>query len=173
MTKTLYLGAGKEEREAGAVTIDIRDAVQPDIVHDLNKFPWPLEDGIFNEIICHDVLEHLDDLVKVMEEIHRVSLPGAVIRIQMPHYSSHNSFTDPTHKLHLGLFSFDYFTGQNQWDFYTKVRFKKLKAELWFYPSLINKIIWRIAKKAPLYYEKKLAWIFPAWFMSIDLVVVK
>ncbi len=173
MDKTLYLGAGKQERKENSVTVDMRSEGKPDIVHDLNIFPWPLESDSFSEIICQDVIEHLNDLVKVMEEIHRVGKAGAVIRITTPHYSSHNSYTDPTHKQHLGLFSFDYFTGANQWDFYTKVRFQKKKADLYFYPGWINKVIWRIAKRWPLFYEKRLAWIFPAWFMSFDLIIVK
>jgi hypothetical protein len=108
-----------------------------------------------------------------MEEIHRVARAGAKVYIATPHFSCANSYTDPTHRHHLGFFSFDYFTGQNQWDFYTKVRFRKVNAALIFYPKLKNKLIWRIANKWPAFYEEHLTWIFPAWFMSLELEVIK
>lgn len=169
----LNLGSGRDSSISGAVTVDIRPATSPDVVHDLNVFPWPLDDEAFDVVYCKDVLEHLDDLVKVMEEIHRVSRPGAVVHITTPHFSCANSFTDPTHRHHFGLRSFDYFTGQNQWDFYTTVRFRKVRAELIFHPKLKNKLVRRVANRYPAFYEEHLAWIFPAWFMGFELAVVK
>ena len=43
----------------------------------------------------------------------RVAADGADLFITTPHYSSHNSWIDPTHKLHLAAASFEYFTGNN------------------------------------------------------------
>ena len=42
-----------------------------------------------------------------------------------------------------------------------------------FYPTLVNKLTWRIANRYPEAYERRWAWIFPAWFLSIDLEVLK
>ena len=170
----LYLGCGdKENREEPGLRIDVSPATKPDILHDLNQFPWPLPANVFKKIVCHDVLEHLENLIRVMEEIHRIAKPGAIISITLPHFSSSNSYTDPTHRHHLGIFSFDYFCDQNQWGFYTPVRFKKIRSEIHFHPNLINKIIWRIAKKNPKLYEERLTWMFPAWFVSFELEVIK
>jgi hypothetical protein len=109
-----------------------------------------------------------------MEEIHRVGRPGAIVRIVTPHFSAANSYTDPTHRQHLGLFSFDYFVdGANEWGFYTRARFAKKRAHLYFYPTLLNKIVWRLAQRWPKAYEQRFAWIFPAWFMSFELEVIK
>jgi ubiquinone/menaquinone biosynthesis C-methylase UbiE len=155
------------------VWIDVRPAVVPDILHDLNDMPWPLPGNSFDEVRCYDVLKHLKDIVAVMEEIHRVGKPGAKVHITTPHFSSANSYTDPTHLHHLGLYSFDYFTGDNRLSFYTGVRFKKLVTHLVFRPIWKNKLIWRLAKRYPTFYEGHLAWIFPAWFMSVELEVVK
>lgn len=170
--KKLNLGCGINKSIADAVTIDINPLSNADIIHDLNKFPWPFSDNEFDVIYCMDVLEHLDDVVKVMEEIHRIAKPHATVNITVPHFSCVNAYTDPTHKHFFSLFSFDYFTGQNQYDFYTKVRFNK-KIQLIFYPTFLNKLIWRIANRYPQFYERYLVWIFPAWFISVKLEVIK
>ena len=170
--RILNLGSGKRFIP-DAVTVDWRPETSPDVVHDLNRFPWPLEDNTYDAVYCMDVIEHLEDIVKTMEEIHRVSKAGANVHITTPHFSCANSYTDPTHRHHLGIFSFDYFTGENQLDFYTKARFKKVRADLMFYPKFKNKLIWRFAKMSPLFYEEHLTWIFPAWFMSFELEVIK
>lgn len=171
--KKLNLGCGKNKSVIEAVTVDINPQTGADIIHDLNKFPWPLSDNEFDAIYCMDILEHLDDLVRVMEEIYRIARPCARVTITVPHFSCANAYTDPTHKHFFGLFSFDYFTGQNQWDFYTKVRFNKKRIRLIFYPTFLNKLIWRIANRFPQFYERHLAWIFPAWFISAELEAIK
>ncbi len=173
----LQLGAGRRvyARPPGdrLVRLDIREASGPDVLWDLNQVPWPLESDSFDLIDCTDVLEHLDDLVKAMEEIHRIGRSGCTVAITTPHYSCSNSFTDPTHRQHLGLFSFDYFTGENEWSFYTAVRFRKARRDLVFHPGTVNRLVWQVARRWPAFYERRLAWILPAWFISIDLEVVK
>ena len=108
-----------------------------------------------------------------MEEIHRVSRRGARILITVPHYSCSNAFTDPSHCHYFGWFSFDYFTGQHGHDYYTEARFRCRSRRMYFHPSLINKLIWRLASRWPAMYERGWAWVFPAWFLSFELEVVK
>ena len=47
--KTLDLGCGNNKR-LGAIGIDFNDLDAVDIIHDLNVFPYPLEDSSFDEI---------------------------------------------------------------------------------------------------------------------------
>ena len=170
--RTLILGSGRK-RTPGAVHVDVVAATYPDVIHDLNVRPWPFADDSFDEIIALDVLEHLDDLIVVFEEIHRVSAPGAVVRIAVPHFSCANAFTDPTHRHYFGWFSFHYFTGEHEFGFYTAVRFRALTRNIVFTPTLFNKLVWRLANRWPAYYEHRWAWIFPAWFVSAELEVLK
>jgi predicted SAM-dependent methyltransferase len=61
----LVLGsAGKRHPEA--ITLDIEPRHKPDIVYDLNITPWPFPDNQFQEVICHHVLEHLNDFTSAM-----------------------------------------------------------------------------------------------------------
>jgi len=168
----LNLGAGKKRR-SDAVNVDLVADTQPELVWDLNRLPWPLPDNHFREVNANDVLEHLDDLVRVMEEIHRVCTSGATVKITVPHYSCSNAFTDPTHRHYFSWFSFHYFTGENQWEFYTNSRFRRLSTSLYFYPGILNKLVWRLANRSPETYERHWAWIFPAWFLAFELEVIK
>jgi len=170
--RILNLGSGRKQHE-GAFNVDLVPDTNPQLVWDLNSLPWPLPDDHFQEVLAYDVIEHLDNLVAVMEEIHRVCAPGAVVRITLPHYSCANAFTDPTHRHYFSWFSFHYFTGENQWTFYTQRRFKRRSSTIHFYPSLVNKLVWRLANRYPERYERAWAWIFPAHFLSFELEVVK
>jgi SAM-dependent methyltransferase len=170
--KVLNLGCGFK-RIPDALNVDLRAGTGPDIVHDLNSIPWPLPDHHFARVVLGDCLEHLKDIVATMEEIHRVCQNGAIVQITTPHFSSSNSFTDPTHLHHFGYFSFDYFTGEHDFDLYTDKRFRRRQGQIIFYPTLVNKLIWRIANRYPQAYEQRWAWLFPAWFLSFELEVVK
>jgi SAM-dependent methyltransferase len=168
----LHLGCGRKYNP-DAVNVDrVRD-VGPDFVVNLDESPWPFPDNRFREVRAYDVLEHLDDLVAVMEEIHRICQPEAVVRITVPHFSCSNAFADITHRHYFSASSFNYFTGDNEFDFYSNCRFRKQKANIVFYPTLMNKLVHRIANRWPVGYERRWAWFFPAWFLDFELVVVK
>jgi SAM-dependent methyltransferase len=171
--RRLDLGCGKARAVPGAVTVDISPDANPDIVHDLDVVPWPLPSDTFDEVHMVHVVEHLDNIVKAMEEVHRVARNGARVRIVTPHYSSTNSFTDPTHRHHLGLRSFNYFTGEHHFDFYTRCRFRTISKELKFNDWPFAWLMRFIARKWPLYYEERLCWLHPALEMEIELEVVK
>ena len=42
-----------------------------------------------------------------------------------------------------------------------------------FHPTLDNKVVWRLANRYPGAYERHRAWMFPAWFVSVELKAVK
>ena len=168
----LQLGSGRKYHPE-AVNVDLVADTGADVVHDLDSCPWPFPDNRFREVWAYDVLEHLDDVVAVMEEIHRVCAPGAVLKVTVPHFSCANAFTDITHRHYFGRFSFDYFTGENDLGFYTQARFRRRVARILFRPTLLNKVIWRLANRWPAAYERRWAWMFPAWFLYFELEVVK
>jgi hypothetical protein len=170
--EVLNLGCG-HRHVADAVNLDITPATRPDLVHDLNQRPWPLPDNHFREVLAYDLIEHLDETIATLEEIHRVSSDGAIIRLTVPHFSCSNAFTDPTHRHCFGRFSFDCLTQGDEHDYYTSARFRQRSCRIIFHPTLLNKLVWRIANRYPSAYERRWAWIFPAWFMSIELEVLK
>ena len=73
--RIVNLGSG-HRRVEGATNLDISPATRPDVVHDLNRVPWPFPDTSFEEVLGYDVLEHVESVVAFMEEVHRISREG-------------------------------------------------------------------------------------------------
>jgi len=168
----LNLGCGNKYVQ-GAINLDVTGASRPDVVHNLNQRPWPFANDSFEKLLAYDVIEHLEDISATMEEIQRICRPGAIVHITVPHFSSANAFADPTHRHFFSKFSMDYFTSGHPTKFYSQARFVVRTARIQFYPTLVNKVVHRLANHYPEKYEKRWAWIFPAWFMSYELEVVK
>jgi len=103
----LDLGCGSKKR-AGAIGLDCRPEEGVDIVCDIER-PLPLASDVAGEVHAHHVLEHVRNLVGLMEEIYRVCRPGAMIHVSGPYYASRGAFRDPTHVRFLTEDTFQYF----------------------------------------------------------------
>jgi SAM-dependent methyltransferase len=157
----------------GAVNLDISDLVGADVVHDLNRMPWPFETGAFDEVHAYDVLEHVADVPATLDEIHRISRAGAVLHVTVPHFSSANAFTDVTHRHWYGWRSFDPFCIEHALSHYARARFRRRQTRISFDPTLVNRVMFRVANRWPHEYERRWAWLFPAWFLYFELEVLK
>ena len=105
--KILDMGCGNKKVK-GAIGIDHNKDSQADVIHDLNKFPWPLKSNYFDDIYATHSLEHLGNTLAVMNEIHRVAKPGAIVNIWSPHFSSALAWDDPTHYKAFTLRTFEH-----------------------------------------------------------------
>jgi SAM-dependent methyltransferase len=170
LPRRLNLGCGLKPRP-DCLNVDLRG--QPDLVWDLERRPYPLPRDHFEAIYALDVVEHLADVPGFMEEAHALLAPDGVLEISTPHFSCANSYTDPTHRHHFGYFSFDYFTDASQWSFYTPVRFAIVERILVFQPRLPDRLVARLANRHPELYERRFAWLCPAWFLIFRLRAVK
>lgn len=172
LPRELNLGCGRRWRE-GCLNIDRAGQVAPDLVWDLDRLPYPLPDAHFTRIFASDVVEHLANIPEFMREAHRLLAPGGVLEITTPHFSCANSFTDPTHRHHLGYFSFDCFTAGHDLDYYADARFAIAERQIVFPQGLANRLVSRLANRRPAAYEQRFAWMFPAWFLIFRLRAVK
>ena len=124
----VILGCGEIEYEENCLRIDcVR--TRPDVFKwDLNEVPWPIEDETTKSVVAKDVIEHLDSVIKTVEECHRILKPDGLLEIVTPHKDSENSWHDPTHKWHLTERSFDYFDPNTEfgskYGFYTDCKFE-------------------------------------------------
>lgn len=169
----LDLGAGLVEQLPGAVRLDRSAACAPHVIADIDRGSLPFRGGSFALVGAFDVIEHAADLVALMEEIHRVLRAGGVLRLTTPHFSSANAYTDPTHRRALGLRSFLYFVDGHPLAYYSRARFRLRTRTLIFKGRLLGRLLARLARRWPALYEDRLAWIFPAWFMYVELEAVK
>jgi len=119
----INLGCGNV-RMKGYVGMDVVKLPAVDVVHDLNKFPYPFKDNSVQEVFADNVLEHVENLVRVMEELHRICVPGAIIKIYVPYAKSDGAFKDPTHKNFFMERTFQYFSPAHVYNFYSKARFE-------------------------------------------------
>ena len=103
----LNIGGGRH-RLPGFVTVDNNpNAGSVDITHDLDRLPWPFEEGSVDEVVMDHVLEHLEDTIGVIKELYRICADGARIHLMVPHYSC--NWTHPGHKRAMGVGLFDHF----------------------------------------------------------------
>lgn len=168
--KTLSVGCGNRIPEENMVRLDISDKVSPDVVWNLDIFPYPFADNEFDEIECFDVIEHLTDIPKTLEEFNRLLNPGGRLKITTPHFSCANSYIDPTHKWHLSYFSFDFFCDGHKLSYYSNARYTVKSRRILFQGNgLVRRILEKIANQFPESYEQKWAWVMPAWFLYFEL----
>ena len=187
--KVLDVGCGERKKQVpGAEVIGVDSVSLPgvDVVHNLNVFPWPFKDDEFDTIICDDVLEHLDDTVKAVQELHRISKKGGIIKIAVPHFTSDNYYTDITHKRAFTSRSFDFFDPRRKevHQYYSKTKFYVSKKIIGFseimpsgrrHPPNIHKIIGVqfLVNQFPRIYEKFFAYMLPATELYFELEAVK
>jgi SAM-dependent methyltransferase len=170
--RRLDLGAGAVKRVPGAIRADLSVTVQPDVVVNAAD-TLPFRADSFAAVYCFDLVEHIDDLTALMAEIHRVLAPGGTVLITTPHFSCANSYTDPTHRHHLGYRSFDYFTEDHVLRYYSAARFRISRRILRFHGGVLDTIVRRIAARWPDFYEHRLAWMLPAFYLEFELTAVK
>lgn len=174
--KALDVGCGSRKLP-GAVGIDIVSTSKADIVHDLSVFPWPFKDDEFDIVFLNHSLEHMEDILKTMTELHRITKTGGRIIIQVPYFRTVDAFTDPTHRHFFTAGSLDYFvdgTGCSEYN-YLPIRFKKLS--FWYgWPhhskNPFRELIKVIARHHPHFYDQYLSLLFPVSCVTWELEVV-
>jgi SAM-dependent methyltransferase len=129
MPRILDVGCGKN-KFPGAVGLDRNPATDADLLSDLNRVPYPFRDSSFDEIRAVHVVEHVEDVIRFMEEMHRLLRPAGRLYLVTPHYTDSGSYRDPTHRWHLNSFSFYYFTEPRDYAFYSPARFREHRIEL-------------------------------------------
>ena len=166
--KVLDVGCGPQKL-AGAIGIDHMEIPGVDIVHDLNKAPWPLDEKQFDFIRCQHVIEHISNLKTLAQEMWRVGRTGSHTEFITPHYSSYASWGDPTHLYHFALGSipqlFEMMVGPG--------KYRVVKNEIKFSGSGLDFFGWLIYKLSAKKYEKHFAWIFPCNEIHTTIEIVK
>lgn len=167
----LDVGCGDARDPRATEGIDVRPYAGVTIVHDLERFPWPIASHRFDRMILRDALEHVENVVATMEELHRIAKPGGRIEIWTPHYAHPNSYHDPTHKHHFSFGTFDYFTGDRAYPRYLSCQFRMVERRLIFDKhELWGKLLARLSAR---HYEKHYSHRFPPRGMYFELELIK
>jgi SAM-dependent methyltransferase len=128
--RTLDVGCGINKLK-GAIGIDRNPSSRADVLADLDHPPYPFRDSSFDALQAVHVIEHVSDVIRAMEEFHRLVRAGGEVFIVTPHYTDFSSFCDPTHRWHLNSFSLRYFgPDHGGFGYYSTVRFDEISVRV-------------------------------------------
>jgi SAM-dependent methyltransferase len=179
-SKKLDLGCGRAKRE-GFVGVDSLDLPGVDVCHDLNCFPYPFDDDQIDEVWMDQVLEHLSEPVKVMEEIHRICRNSAKVTVGVPYFRSHYAVIDPTHRNFFSAQWFAYFDPQHCFCDryqYSGARFSvdRVVFDREFKDGrmgALHRLLVKIAEARTEFYEARLSHLLPLNSLTFYLTVLK
>lgn len=168
------IGCGRFKKD-GFIGIDILPIPGVDYVVDLRKERLPFADNSVDEVFTHHFLEHLgiEDVVKMMEEIHRVCVRGAKVEIHVPHFSSCSNFCE-FHKTSFRYNSFtEFIDGEEEKGMFRspahfrlvqkRICFDKLGKPRFFLWNHVAELLVNLGKTMPIAYELTfLRNLFPA-----------
>jgi len=97
-----------KSKSDGWINLDIYPYDGIDVQHDMNKYPYPFPDSTFDEVYSRLSLYVVDDWIKCITELHRISKKGARWLIVVPWYN-HRSAYNTLCKHQFTQYSFDYF----------------------------------------------------------------
>jgi len=96
----LNLGCGASHKK-GFINVDKESKCNPEVLYDLEQFPYPWDTDSVTEIQMVHVIEHLgknpDEFIKIICEMYRISAHKAKWVITYPHWRCDNALADPTH----------------------------------------------------------------------------
>jgi len=167
----LDVGCGSS-KFPGAVGLDISSDTAADIVHDLDEFPYPIEEQSFDQILLQDVIEHVAQPIAVFEELHRISRPGAHIQLRTPHFTSVLAYGDPTHRHYFSTIAIRSLA-EPRFAHYTEVRFRVVHVtlDLWLPYRALG--LDRIFNRRQEAYEKYFAFLCPTMNIRAEFEVLK
>lgn len=127
----INLGSGRDINPE-YFNVDRTGVLGADLVCNLNDMPWKdLPDNYFMEVKAFDIIEHVDNPLKFVEECHRIMKSSGILRIHTSNWKYANAYRDITHKRPFDIDTFDLFDmntqyGKDYGEFYTQARFRIL-----------------------------------------------
>lgn len=131
----LDLGCGFAKTN-GAIGVERALLEGVDIVTELDSQPYPFADNSIDEIHLNDVIEHLPNTIKTMEEIYRIMKPGGHIFIRVIDWSSSMNADDPQHITRFTQKTFNYFGTYKDRMHYSTARYKVNNIKITYNPAV-------------------------------------
>lgn len=122
----LNLGCGKDIKQ-GFINLDAIKGKGVDVVCDLNKGKLPFKNNTFERIDCINILEHVENRMKLIDEMWRVSKKDGLIFIKVPYCWCNGAIEHIEHKSLYDLGSFNYYICE---DLYSGLKANKTRFEI-------------------------------------------
>ncbi len=104
----------------------------------------PFKDACFDFVLAVHVLEHVSDLVKTMEEMHRVLRPGGLFEARVP--TGFQTLYNPFHLRTFNLQTLDAFCRKGGYSLQYRAWFERVSATV---PSFVLPFAYHIEKYIP------------------------
>lgn len=179
----LELGCGQNKKNDQSIGIDLLDYTCVDIVGDIFEVLKKIPTESINSVYTSHFFEHITEIDKLIKEIHRILVKNGKITIIVPHFSNPFYYSDFTHKVFFGLYSFGYYSKNNFKrslpDYQNKRLFDQESVRLIFKsyrPRYIRhglkkilEMIFNINTYMKEFYEENLTFIFSCYEISFTL----
>lgn len=137
--RTIDLGCGTA-KVPGTIGVEVVPLPGVNVIANLTQYPYPFADDIFDKLYLNDVIEHLPDTIKSMEELYRICRPNAHVYIRVINWNSSYNADDPQHVRTFSENTFKFFGTYKDRAYYSTARFSidglkkeySLHARRWF-----------------------------------------
>lgn len=176
LVKKLNLGCGGDIRSSQDETWINLDFIQNegvDVVHDLEKIPYPFSNNEFDYILAQNIIEHLDNFDGAIKELNRILKKKGILDIIVPYHSQEVS------EFHKRFFRYNSFSVSNLENLERKKLFSSFKMvkrkiifrkNFPFWLNIIPEAIFNLHPKIALFYEYTcLRNLFPAYLINYKL----
>jgi len=160
----LNFGCGRDIKK-GFINVDIDHFPGVDKSFNFNIFPYPFKSNYFDEIYADNVLEHLDDIPRVMKELHRITKNRGGIRIIVPYYNCYGAYNDVTHQHYFSHLSFEpFYKPDTRGNYFIKEKYVLKKIKL--IPTRLGKLFLFD------FIRKPLSFVFGQIIQAVDLCLI-
>ncbi len=104
----LDIGCGNKKQWDCAIGVDRHMHPAVDVIAEIER-GLPFADGSIDHVFAVHFLEHVHNIIGIMNEIHRVLRPGGVLHVMVPNWQYVNAVADPTHVRFFHLQTFKFF----------------------------------------------------------------
>jgi SAM-dependent methyltransferase len=178
----LELGCGQTKKKPSFIGIDQLNYPEVDLVGDvfdiLDNFPEQTVDRVYSS----HFFEHVHDISRLMDRLSILIKPNGSLEIVVPHFSNPYFYSDYTHKVFFGLYSFSYLASDNilkrKVPTYNRQNsFELVQADLKFQSPFfarhrikkyLGKLI-NINRYTKEFYEENLCYLFPCYEIKYTL----
>lgn len=106
--RVLDIGCGNRKQQDEAIGVDRHRSPVVDVVAHLER-GLPFTDDSIDRVYAVHFLEHVTDLLQMMNEVHRVLKPDGVLHVMVPNAQCVNAIADPTHRRFFNRQTFKFF----------------------------------------------------------------
>ena len=178
--KILDIGCGAKKLEiegAKVIGLDFYDNTLADVLCDLEEGELPFKDNEFDGIHTNHTLEHIRNIIPLVDEMWRVVKPGGIIKIWVPYFASSLAHSSLDHVTFFSYTTFYVYREEDPTHYLWEPTTFKVKSQYnWsghFGLRTIGKVIGFIINKIPRIYQRLFCFILPTEEVYFELEVVK